>query len=73
MVSQARNRITYNAIRAAILKEDNVEYWALRMYEQLDAGILYDWQVAELEKLLDEYYKRHEEPIEPQENDTEVN
>ena len=72
MVSPARNRITYNAIRAAILREENVEYWALRMYDQLDAGILYDWQVTELEKLLDEYYKRHEEPIEQQENDTEV-
>lgn len=72
MVSPARNRITYNAIRAAILKKENVEYWALRMYDQLDAGILYDYQVTELEKLLDEYYKLHEEPIEPQENDTEV-
>ena len=72
MVSPARNRITYNAIRAAILREENVEYWTLRMYDQLYAGILYDWQVAELEKLLDEYYKRHEEPIDPQENDTEV-
>ena len=72
MVSPARNRITYNAIRAAILREENVEYWTLRMYDQLDAGILYDSQVEELEKLLDEYYKRHEEPIEPQENDTEV-
>lgn len=72
MVSSTRNRITYNAIRAAILREENVEYWALRMYDQLDAGILYDYQVTELEKLLDEYYKRHEEPIEPQENDTEV-
>lgn len=72
MVSPARNRITYNAIRAAILKEENVEYWALRMYDQLDAGILYDYQVEELEVLIDEYYKRHEEPVETQENDTEV-
>ena len=72
MVSPARNCITYNAIRAAILREENIEYWALRMYDQLDAGILYDSQVEELEKLLDEYYKRHEEPIDPQENDTEV-
>ena len=72
MVSPARNRITYNAIRAAILREENVEYWTLRMYDQLDAGILYDSQVEELEKLLDEYYKRHEAPIEEQENDTEV-
>lgn len=72
MVSPARNRITYNAIRAAILREENVEYWALRMYDQLDAGILYDYQVTELEKLLNEYYKRHEEQIDPQENDTEV-
>lgn len=59
MVSPARNRITYNAIRAAILKEDNVEYWALRMYDQLDAGILYDYQVSELEELIEDYYRRH--------------
>lgn len=65
MVSPARNRITYNAIRAAILRQENVEYWALRMYDQLDAGVLYDYQVAELEKLLDAYYT-------PQGNDTEV-
>lgn len=65
MVSPARNRITYNAIKAAILREENVEYWTLRMYDQLDAGILYDYQVAELERLIDAYYNRHEvEPIE---------
>lgn len=71
MVSPARNRITYNAIKAAILREDNVEYWALRMYDQLDAGILYDYQVAELEALLDDYYNRHSE--EQNENETEEN
>lgn len=69
MVSPARNRITYNAIKAAILREENVEYWALRMYDQLDAGILYDYQVEELEKLIDDYYNRHSEnAIESEEN-----
>lgn len=69
MVSPARNRITYNAIKAAILREENVEYWALRMYDQLDAGILYDYQVEELEKLIDDYYNRHsEDAIESEEN-----
>lgn len=38
----------------------NVEYWALRMYDQLDAGILYDYQVSELEALIDDYYRRHD-------------
>lgn len=72
MVSPARNRITYSAIRAAILKEENVEYWTIVMYEKLDLGILYDAQVAELEKLLDDYYDLHDnEPIEVTEIETE--
>lgn len=56
MISPARRRIVYNAIRAAILKGQEVEYWALRMYDQLEAGVLTDEQVAELEVLIDEYY-----------------
>ena len=46
----------FNAIKNAILKGQEVEYWAMRMYEQLDAGVLTDEQVAELEALIDEYY-----------------
>lgn len=71
MVSPARNRITYNAIKAAILKEESVEYWALRMYDQLDAGVLYDYQVSELEELIEDYYRRHT-PETESESESEV-
>ena len=56
MISPARRRIVFNAIKNAILKGSEVEYWALRMYEQQEAGVLTDEQVAELEVLIDEYY-----------------
>ena len=56
MISPARRRIVYNAIKNAILKGQEVEYWAMKMYDQLDAGVLTDEQVAELEILIDEYY-----------------
>lgn len=56
MVSQARRRIVFNSIRSAILKGQEVEYWAMKMYEQLDAGVLTDAQVAELEDLIEQYY-----------------
>lgn len=56
MVSQARRRIVFNSIRSAILKGQEVEYWAMKMYEQLDAGVLTDAQVAELEELIEQYY-----------------
>ena len=56
MISPARRRIVFNAIKAAILKGQEVEYWAMKMYDQLDAGVLTDEQVAELEILIDEYY-----------------
>lgn len=56
MVSPARRRIVFNSIRSAILKGQEVEYWAMRMYEQLDAGVLTDEQVAELEELIEQYY-----------------
>lgn len=70
MISPARRRIVFNAIKAAILKGNEVEYWAMRMYEQLDAGVLTDEQVAELEALIDAYYN----PPEPTESvdDTET-
>ena len=56
MVSPARRRIVYNSIRSAILKGQEVEYWTMKMYEQLDAGVLTDEQVAELEELIEQYY-----------------
>lgn len=61
MVSAARRRIVFNAIKSAILKGQEVEYWALRMYEQQEAGVLTDAQVAELEELLEAYYAEPEE------------
>lgn len=61
MVSAARRRIVFNAIKSAILKGQEVEYWALRMYEQQEAGVLTDAQVAELEALLEAYYAEPEE------------
>lgn len=56
MVSPARRRIVFNSIRSAILKGQEVEYWVMKMYEQLDAGVLTDEQVAELEELIEQYY-----------------
>jgi hypothetical protein len=60
MISPARRRIVFNAIKNAILKGNEVEDWALRMYEQQEAGVLTDEQVAELEVLIDEYYNQPE-------------
>ena len=60
MVSAARRRIVFNAIKAAILKGQEVEFWALKMYEQQEAGVLTDEQVAILEELLDAYYAEPE-------------
>ena len=56
MVSPARRRIVYNSIRSAILKGQEVEYWVMKMYDQRDAGVLTDEQVAELEELIEQYY-----------------
>lgn len=56
MVSPARRRIVFNSIKSAIMKGQEVEYWAMKMYEQLDAGVLTDEQVAELEELIEQYY-----------------
>ena len=61
-ISPARSRIVFRAIRAAILKGEDVEYWALRMYEQQEAGVLSDDQVAELEALIEAYYDAQDEP-----------
>lgn len=68
MVSAARRRIVFKSIESAIRKGQEVEYWALRMYDQLEAGILTNEQVAQLEALIDEYYAaqeaEEEQPIE---------
>lgn len=60
MVSAARRRIVFKSIESAIRKGQEVEYWALRMYDQLEAGILTNEQVAQLEALIDEYYAAQE-------------
>lgn len=65
MVSTARRRIVFNAIKAAITKGSEVEYWALRMYEQQEAGVLTDAQVSELEAFLDAHYAEPEPVAEP--------
>ena len=70
MVSNARRRIVYKAIRAAILKGTEIEYWALRMYDQQAAGVLTDAQVAELEELIEAYYDE-EEPQDPADEQTD--
>lgn len=56
MISEARRRIVYKSIRSAILKKQEVEYWTMKMYDQLEAGVLTDEQVAELEILIEQYY-----------------
>ena len=61
MVSEARRRIVFKTIRSAILKGREVEYWTMKMYEQLEAGVLTDEQVAELEILIEEYYEHQGE------------
>lgn len=63
MVSAARRRIVFNAIKSAIIKGQEVEYWALRMYEQQEAGVLTDEQVAQLEELLEAYYAEPDEEV----------
>lgn len=52
----ARERIIYRTIRSAVMKGQDVEYWAVKMYEQADAGNLSDAHLAELEGLLEAYY-----------------
>lgn len=61
MVSAARRRIVYKSIESAIKKGQEVEYWTLRMYDQLEAGILTSEQVEQLEALIDAYYEQQEQ------------
>ena len=60
MVSAARRRIVYKSIESAIRKGHEVEYWAMRMYDQQAAGVLTDEQVAALESLIEAYYEAQE-------------
>lgn len=60
MVSAARRRIVYKSIESAIKKGQEVEYWAMRMYDQQAAGVLTDEQVAALEALIEAYYEAQE-------------
>lgn len=60
MVSAARRRIVYKSIESAIKKGQEVEYWAMRMYDQQAAGVLTDEQVAALELLIEAYYEAQE-------------
>ena len=62
MVSPARRRIVYMSIKRSIKAGQNVEEWSLKMYDQLEAGVLTDEQVAELEKLIEDYYEKQEQP-----------
>ena len=63
----ARERIIYRTIRSAIMKGQDVEYWAVKMYEQADAGNLSDAHLAELEGLLEAYYDAQDAADEPTE------
>ena len=60
MVSAARRRIVYKSIESAIKKGQEVEYWAMRMYEQEESGVLTSEQVAALEALIEAYYEAQE-------------
>lgn len=60
MVSAARRRIVFKSIESAIKKGQEVEYWAMRMYDQQAAGVLTDEQVAALEALIEAYYEAQE-------------
>lgn len=56
MISSARRRIVFRSIKSALLKGLEVEYWSMRMYEQLEAGVLTSEQVEELEGIVEAYY-----------------
>lgn len=61
MISQARRTIVFQSIKSALLKGQEIEYWLIRMYEQLDAGVLTSAQVAELEEIALCYFDEQEE------------
>lgn len=61
MISQARRTIVFRSIRSALLKGQEIEYWLIRMYEQLDSGALTSSQVAELEEIALRYFDEQDE------------
>lgn len=61
MISQARRTIVFRSIRSALLKGVEVEYWMIKAYEQLDAGVLTSAQVAELEEIAMRYFDIQDE------------
>lgn len=61
MISQARRTIVFRSIRSALLKGQEVEYWMIKAYEQLDAGVLTSAQVAELEEIAMRYFDEQDE------------
>lgn len=61
MISQARRTIVFRSIKSALLKGQEVEYWMIKAYEQLDAGVLTSAQVAELEEIAMQYFDEQEE------------
>ena len=66
MVSPARRRIVFNAIKSAILKQEETEFWIMKMYEQQDKGVLTDDQVAELEEIIESLWPDPEPEPEPE-------
>ena len=64
MISQARRTIVFRSIRSALLKGQEIEYWLIRMYEQLDSGVLTSAQVAELEEIALRYFDEQDEEAE---------
>lgn len=71
MISQARRTIVFRSIRSALLKGQEVEYWMIKAYEQLDAGVLTSAQVAELEEIAMRYFDEQDEAEEPMPDEPE--
>ena len=61
MISQARRTIVFRSIKSALLKGQEVEYWMIKAYDQLDAGVLTSAQVAELEEIALRYFDEQDE------------
>lgn len=55
-MNQARRRLTVRAIERAITRGDNVDWWVIKAYDQLDAGVITDDDIAEIEALANAYY-----------------
>ena len=66
MVSAARRRIVYRALKSAINKSiandgEDIEYWIVKVSEQYEAGVLTFDQMDELIKLGEPYLPQDEE------------